>query len=281
VPRVTVGPLPPWIPIERLLGPAGWLLRDAPDGVWAEAELPVAAAADLEAGMRGLGFGGLPTRASFEPPLPRAAVRAGRLREARARRDTSAGFSHPNARLDEEGRRSLTPEALALQIGERAAGRTVLDLCCGAGGDAIGFARAGCPVTAVELDAGRLDLARHNANLYGVARRITFVHGDARELIARAAADLCFVDPPWGGYDKRRSTLDDIPLLREILPHLGRFPAAWLKLPPSFDVATLGTPCEVEPLFGVAPGDRRRVKLLLVALSPATPGSRRRPDRQG
>lgn len=263
MPRVTVGPLPRWMPIPTLLGDGGWQVAPEGSGAFAVADLTMPDAADVDARLRGLGFGGLPTEVRVDPPLPRAAVRAARLREARARRDTSPGFTRPGVRLDEEGRRSLTPEPLALALGERAAGRPVLDLCCGAGGDAIGFARAGCAVVACELDADRLADARHNARIYGVERHIRFVHGDARAIVARHDAALCFVDPPWGGYDKRRSRLTDLPLLAELLPALARFPAVWLKLPPSFETSDLGAGWAFEAMFGVAPGDRRRVKLLL------------------
>lgn len=263
MPRVTVGPLPRWMPIPTLLGDGAWQIAIEDAGAHAVAELTMSDAADVDARLRGLGFGGLPTEVKVEPSLPRAAVRAARLREARARRDTSPGFTRPGVRLDDEGRRSLTPEPLAWALGERAAGRAVLDLCCGAGGDAIGFARAGSAVVACELDPDRLADARHNARIYGVDRQITFVCGDAREVVGRHDAAVCFVDPPWGGYDKRRSRLADLPLLADLLPALTRFPAVWLKLPPSFEATDLGEGWAFEPMFGVAPGDRRRVKLLL------------------
>ncbi len=263
MPYVTVGPLPPWMPVDRLLG-EGW--RVSVDGVTvsAERELDREAAADVLARLRGLAFGGLDLQIRVRPPLKRPQVRAGRTREARARRDTSPGFVHRGTRLDEEGRLSLTPEALALRIGEASAGRRVLDLTCGAGGNAIGFARAGCTVIAVERDRERLEDARHNARLYEVADRITFVHGDAREQVDQHDVDVIFIDPPWGGYDHRVAVLDDLPLLAELLPRLPPGPALQLKLPPSFDPATLPFPVRVEPLFGEAGGDWHRVKCLWV-----------------
>jgi len=268
VPRVRVGPLPRWMPARRLLGRGDWTIEpdeEVNNAIVAQAELSREAASDVLARLRGLAFGGLDLRVQVRPSLKRSQVRAGRTREARARRDTTPGFTRLGVRLDEEGRWSLTPEALALELGERiGAGTRVLDLTCGAGGNAIGFARAGCEVIAVDQDARLLADARHNARIYGVAERMRFVHGDALEQAARHPADVVFVDPPWGEYDKRRTTLADLPLLQALLPHLPAGPELHLKLPPSFDVSTLPFEARVQPLFGRAPGDRHRVKLLWV-----------------
>jgi len=271
VPQVTVGPLPDFVDPHRLLGAHGW--RAGPDPGRVTAELSVPQAALLAARLRGIGLGGLPTTVEVHPPLPRAAVRAGRLREARDRRETSPGFTDRRARLDEEGRRSLTPEALAALLGTMAAGASVLDLCAGAGGNAIGFARAGCDVTAVELDRDRLASARHNARLYGVEKRIRWIEGDAIEVVSQVDAAIAFLDPPWGGYDKRRTTLAALPLLGQLLPALDRFEHAWLKLPPSFAVSDLPPGYRASAIFGVGRGDHHRVKFLLAQRGPPGPYS--------
>jgi len=44
-------------------------------------------------------------------------------------------------------------------------------------GNAIQFARTCSHVIAIDIDASRLRLARHNAAVYGVADRIEFIHG--------------------------------------------------------------------------------------------------------
>lgn len=262
---VRVGPLPAWLDRSRLLGPGDWTHT----GEVAEASLPLRDAADLDARLRGLGFAGQPLAVSAQPPLPRAAVRAARTEDARRRRDTSAGFTRPGTRLDEEGRVSLTPEAQALEIGQWArsvAGpeALVLDAGAGAGGSAIGFARAGLRVLAVERDASRLGLLRHNARVYGVADRIEARVGDAVEAAASLHAQVLHVDPPWGtDWARAGCTIDALPLLQALAPHLERFPHVVLKLPPSFDPAPFP---ELTPraVFGAASGDARRVKLLLL-----------------
>jgi SAM-dependent methyltransferase len=266
--RVRVSGLPSWLDVDRLLGPGPWrAAADAGDTLTAEAELTRAAAADLEARLRGVGLAGNALSTEITPPLSRAQVRAARSAEARRHREGSPGLTRRGARLDPEARRSLTPEALALAIGERAKGLRVLDAGCGAGGNTIGFARAGCDVTAVELDPGRLGMARHNADLYGVSERIRFIVGDATELVPDLDADLLFIDPPWGAdYDKRGVRLADLPLLQSLLAHRARFARTWIKVPPCFDPTTLprATP---EAFFGVGAGDAQRVKFLLVQLA--------------
>ncbi len=265
--RVRVGPLPPWLDFHRLLGPGDWQIApDAAGRLRAQAALEREQAADLFARLRGVGLGGAPLSLEITPALPRAAVRAALAVEARRYRRGSPGFTHRGARLDAEGRRSLTPETLALELGRRAAGVHVLDAGCGAGGNAIGFARAGCRVTAIEHDSARLALARHNARLYGVQDRIRFVAGDARAQLAQLAADLLFVDPPWGArYDKARVALADLGLLQSLLAQRARFAQTWAKVPPSFDPQTVPG-VRVEAFFGAGEGDARRVKFLLLQL---------------
>lgn len=265
--RVWVRGIPEWADPRRLLGPGEWTI----EGRSAHATLAPHAAADLAARLRNVGLGGATLEVTCEPPLPRAAVRAARTTDARRRRDTSPGFTRPGARLDPEGKVSLTPEALALAIGRRAAtlgqtpdAVTVVDAGCGAGGNTIGFARAGCRVVAIEADAARIADARHNARLYGVADRVRFVHGDAAALLRTTPGDLLFLDPPWGvDWARDVTRLDAFPLLADVVAHPPPFVHVWAKLPPSFDVRDVPG-ARAEAVYGVAPGDERRVKFLLL-----------------
>ena len=263
--QVRVWPLQQWLDWRQLLGPGEWTATGLAGGcLKAEASLERAAAADLAARLRGVGIGGSLIRIEISPALHRKDMRKASTEEARRYRQGSTGFSQRSARLDEEGRISLTPEALALTLGERARGLRVIDACAGAGGNAIGFARAGCAVVAIEINQSRLAMARYNAKLYGVADRIEFVAGDARAIVAERDADLVFIDPPWGErYNKERVTLSDLPPCQELLKRAAHLPKRWIKVPPSFDPSTLPG-CRVEAIFGVAQGDERRVKFLLL-----------------
>jgi trimethylguanosine synthase len=78
----------------------------------------------------------------------------------------------------------------------------VLDGFCGAGGNAIAFARTCRWVVAIDTDGERLARARANARVYGVADRIEFIQGDFLAVAPRLralAADVVFLGPPWGG----------------------------------------------------------------------------------
>lgn len=255
---VRVAGVPAWVPATRLLGRGPWRRDD--DG-W-RASLPTHDAADLAARLRGVALGGAPLVVSCAPPLPRPAVRAARTDDARRRRDTTPGFTRAGVRLDDVGRMSLTPEALALALGQAAAGRRVVDAGCGAGGNTIGFARAGCTVTAIERDAARLADARHNAARYGMADRVRFVLGDASDV--PADADLVFVDPPWLTDGVPAAALADLPLLAHLLTRVRG--ELWAKVPPGFDVASVPG-AQPEAWFGEADGDRQRVKFVLLRVS--------------
>ncbi len=258
--HVWVRGLPPWCEPRRLLGPGEWVL----EGRSARADLTTFAAADLDARLRGIGIGGSVLEFGAEPALHRSAVRAARTTDARRRRDTSPGFTRPGTRMDEEGKYSLTPEALALALGQRAAGRAVVDAGCGAGGNSIGFARAGCRVTAIERDPQRLADARHNARIYGVDTQITFVKGRFEDLLPSAVGDILFVDPPWGpDWSRSGTTLTDLPVLADLLAFRAHYAEVWAKVPPSFNVSSVAG-ASPEAWYGVAKGDERRVKFLLL-----------------
>jgi 16S rRNA G966 N2-methylase RsmD len=262
---VKVGPLPSWLDWKRLLGPGLWETAQTDDcTLEARASLERNAAADLAARLRGVGIGGEMISFASSPPLQRKDLRKALTEEARRYRKSSKGFTRPSIRIDAEGRYSLTPEVLAHDLGKRAQSRRVVDACAGAGGNAIGFARAGCEVIAIELDPSRLAMAKHNAKIYGVGERIRFICGDAREIISQLEADLLFVDPPWGEkYNKQRVNLKDLEPCEQILDHADHIQRIWIKTPPSFDPDTLPG-YRPEAVFGKAPGDERRVKFLLL-----------------
>ncbi|WP_328501946.1 class I SAM-dependent methyltransferase [Streptomyces sp. NBC_00457] len=72
--------------------------------------------------------------------------------------------------------------------------RSVADLCCGIGGDAIAFARAGIRVLAVDRDPLTAAVARANADALGLAGLIEVREVDVTE-VDTTAYDAVFVDP--------------------------------------------------------------------------------------
>ncbi|MFG3306366.1 methyltransferase domain-containing protein [Streptomyces wuyuanensis] len=72
--------------------------------------------------------------------------------------------------------------------------RSVADLCCGIGGDAIALARAGISVLAVDRDPFTADVARANAEALGLASLIEVRRADVTE-VDTSSHDAVFVDP--------------------------------------------------------------------------------------
>jgi SAM-dependent methyltransferase len=72
---------------------------------------------------------------------------------------------------------------------ERWSGKRVLEVGCGIGTDTINFARAGAMVTAVDVSAESLALARKRAEVFGLKDRIRFFCADAERLSLAVAPE--------------------------------------------------------------------------------------------
>lgn len=106
----------------------------------------------------------------------------------------------------------VTPEPVATRIAADLAAwapatkSILIDTFCGAGGNTIAFALSGRwrQIFAIEADARTLACAKHNAEIYGVARKIFWIHGDAfqelpKRLKGMGSKAVIFGSPPWGG----------------------------------------------------------------------------------
>uniref|UniRef100_A0A4X1SY52 Trimethylguanosine synthase n=2 Tax=Sus scrofa TaxID=9823 RepID=A0A4X1SY52_PIG len=117
-------------------------------------------------------------------------------------------------KLDREGWFSVTPEKIAEHIAGRVSQSfqcdIVVDAFCGVGGNTIQFALTGKRVIAIDIDPVKIDLARNNAEVYGVADKIEFIQGDFLQLAPRLKADVVFLSPPWGGPDYATAETFDI-----------------------------------------------------------------------
>eukprot|EP00929_Paragymnodinium_shiwhaense_P063287 TRINITY_DN31624_c0_g1_i1.p1 TRINITY_DN31624_c0_g1~~TRINITY_DN31624_c0_g1_i1.p1 ORF type:complete len:654 (-),score=179.14 TRINITY_DN31624_c0_g1_i1:43-2004(-) len=105
-------------------------------------------------------------------------------------------------RMDPAGWFEVTPESVARHIADRMKYGLVVDGTCGVGGNAIQFALSSDRVIAVDLDKQRLEDAQHNAGLYGVDKKIEFVHDNFVHWATTydgPAIDAVFLSPPWGG----------------------------------------------------------------------------------
>ncbi|XP_019640686.1 PREDICTED: trimethylguanosine synthase-like [Branchiostoma belcheri] len=118
-------------------------------------------------------------------------------------------FDH-GIKMDREGWFSVTPEKIAHHIAERCRCDLIVDAFCGVGGNAIQFAFTCERVIAIDIDPVKLECARHNAAIYGVADRIEFLQGDYLRLSRGLKADVVFLSPPWGGPDYLTADVFDI-----------------------------------------------------------------------
>ena len=96
--------------------------------------------------------------------------------------------------------------AADLQNAGGASKSIIIDAFAGVGGNAIAFAKSGRweRVFAIEKDPEVLKCAKHNAEVYGVAKKIWFIQGDCFEVIPGRLKTLLkkaiiFASPPWGG----------------------------------------------------------------------------------
>ncbi|XP_039493655.1 trimethylguanosine synthase [Drosophila santomea] len=115
-------------------------------------------------------------------------------------------------RLDRESWFSVTPEKIAKQTARRLACDVIIDAFCGCGGNAIQFANTCGRVIAVDIDAKKLAMAKHNAGIYGVAHKIEFINADFLQFAAttKLRPNVVFLSPPWGGPDYQKQATFDI-----------------------------------------------------------------------
>ncbi|KAJ3019412.1 Trimethylguanosine synthase [Thoreauomyces humboldtii] len=160
--------------------------------------------------------------------------------------------------LDEESWYSVTPEKIAEHHATRMSCNFIIDGFCGAGGNAIQFAKTCKRVVAIDICPLKLRCARNNARLYGVEDRIEFVLGDVMQVIGKYKADAVFLSPPWGGpkylgdpiYDiKKALPLDCDKLMtsvRAVTKNIGLYMPRNSNPQQLIDLAGPGNLCELE-----------------------------------
>ncbi|MEU6330368.1 class I SAM-dependent methyltransferase [Streptomyces sp. NPDC047049] len=127
-------------------------------------------------------------RRTYPAPLVSAALGQAQLRQrAAAKFGADAGRMYFTPNGVEQSTRATVAAHRAARLAALGV-RTLADLCCGIGGDAIALARAGIRVLAVDRDPLACAAARANAEALGLA-----------ELIEVRCADVTDVDT--GGYD--------------------------------------------------------------------------------
>ncbi|MFI7297304.1 methyltransferase domain-containing protein, partial [Streptomyces sp. NPDC050121] len=165
--------------LAPLLTPEGRALLDAVRGIAPADELAVA------------------TRLRREHPADLVSAALG---QARLRQRAAAKFGAEDAErmfFTPHGVEQSTRASVATYRAEcfRALGiRSLADLCCGIGGDAIALARAGIRVLAVDRDPLTAAVARANADALGLADLIEVREADVTD-VDTSGYDAVFVDP--------------------------------------------------------------------------------------
>ncbi|MCF3173507.1 class I SAM-dependent methyltransferase [Streptomyces sioyaensis] len=133
-------------------------------------------------------------RREHPAPLVSAALGQARLRQRAAAKfgaDAQLMYFTPNG--VEQSTRSTVAAHRAARFAALGV-RTLADLCCGIGGDALALARAGIRVLAVDRDPLACAAARANAEVLGLAELIEVRCADVTE-VDTAGYDAVFVDP--------------------------------------------------------------------------------------
>ena len=143
-------------------------------------------------------------RERLGPERAQAALEVALLRQRAERKFSRAAEMF----FPRDGLEQATAEPVAAHRAARfaaAGARTVADLGCGIGGDALALAGAGVDVVAIDRDPLCLMMARANAAVYGVVERLALVQADLLAL-PPLPVDAFFFDPARQQTDRRLAT---------------------------------------------------------------------------
>ncbi|KAK9880754.1 hypothetical protein WA026_013077 [Henosepilachna vigintioctopunctata] len=121
-------------------------------------------------------------------------------------------------KLDEESWYSVTPELIAKNTADRCKTDIIIDAFCGAGGNTIQFALTCKKVIAIDVDPKKIEIAKNNAEVYGVSSKVEFIIGDFLTLAPNLKADIVFLSPPWGGPSYAHQSSYDLEKMLQPVP---------------------------------------------------------------
>jgi release factor glutamine methyltransferase len=193
------------------------------------------------------------TRFAAEPEVgvpPPAAREFGAMMRRRLRREPVAyilgrkGFRHIELAVD---RRALIPRPeteLLVEVALERAPATLLDVGTGSGAVALAIAAElpDCAVTATDLSAGALELARENAARLGLAQRVRLIRGSIPEgedfdltvanLPYVASGEFSSLAPEIREWEPQEALVagpDGLDVIRDLVPRIAS-PAAALEV---------------------------------------------------
>lgn len=187
------------------------------------------------------------------PSIVAAALTQSRLRAAARSKfgDFASGMLFSPEGLEQSTR--LVVAAHHAQRYRAAGVRTVADLTCGIGADAMAFASLGLGVLAFEVDEATALLADHNLRHWEDAR---VVHADAMDTLTRGdvGVDALFADPARrNARGRRHDPRDYSPPLSDVVALRERWPRVGIKVGPA--IAHEDVPQEAEAQWVSVDGD--------------------------
>ncbi len=206
---------------------------------------------------------------------------AAALRISQSRRRGAAKFSRADRMwFASTALEQATAEPVARHKARRFSGQTMVDLCCGIGGDTLALASMG-NVLAVDTDQGNLRRALWNAGVYQVESHIAAVRARAESFVLPRGAWV-HIDPDRRAGSRRARDLEGYQPGLEFLHDLTRkSPGGAIKLGPASDFSehfaslefeieliSLGGECkEATVWYGEAGTCRRRATRLPEAVT--------------
>lgn len=152
-----------------------------------------------------------------------------------------------NLFADSQGVEQATSQIVSSHKAKRFAklGKPVMDLCCGIGGDAMGFTQAGLTVIGIDMDPSRAWMTKKNAHCQTVAMDINNVELDQNHVF--------HIDPARRNQHGRTHNIADYqPGLEVMQQLLTKQPTGCFKLGPGVnldcleDELAVDVPCEIE-----------------------------------
>lgn len=169
------------------------------------------------------------------------------LDQARLRQRASEKFEHAAECLflDEALQQASSLPLSRYHTAQLQRFQQVADLGAGIGADSIALAKAGCHVTAVELDPVRAKLLQHNAGVSNVERQVTIFVTDWTKIPIKAQA--AFIDPARRVDGRRTFSLHTmLPPLSAITALQASVPNLLVKAAPGIDHGEVPPDVEVE-----------------------------------
>ncbi|TQD23874.1 methyltransferase domain-containing protein [Methanolobus vulcani] len=150
---------------------------------------------------------------------------------------------------DKDGIRFATPEPVAEYRAKRLQCKTIADISCGIGGQALFFAKYCDFVYAIEIDPKKIAFAKKNARIMGVDN-IEFIVGDALspEVIGKLPhLDVVFSDPARPPTEKERSIDNLSPSIPEVMKAYAEISSNFtFEAPPQLSPEKIPFDCERE-----------------------------------